>query len=91
MAVSETARKNHDELFPGRISTLQVTDPELTEVFGNFAFDEVLRNAALDTRTRLMVQLAALIGCQSLSGYRVMLAVLTEVRIAGSVPVLRST
>ena len=33
MAVSDTARKNHDELFPGHVSTLAVTDPELIEVW----------------------------------------------------------
>ena len=58
---------------PDRVSTLKVTDPELIEVFDNFAFDEVLRHSGLHTRTRLMVQLAALIGCQALSEYRVML------------------
>ena len=73
MAVSETARKNHDELFPGHVSTLAVTDPELIEYFDNFAFDEVLRHGNLDTRTRLMVQLAALIATQALGEYRVML------------------
>jgi len=73
MAISETARKNHDKLFPGRVSTLAVTDPELIEIFDNFAFDEVLRHTSLDTKTRLMVQLAALIGGQALSEYRVML------------------
>jgi len=73
MAISETARKRHDELFPGHVSTLAVTDPELLEILDNFACDEVLRHAALDTRTRLMVQLAALIGCQALREYRVML------------------
>jgi len=73
MAISETARRNHDELFPGHVSTLKVTDPELIEVFDNFAFDEVLAQSSLDTRTRLMVQLAALIGCQALSEYRVVL------------------
>jgi 4-carboxymuconolactone decarboxylase len=84
MAISETARKNHDELFPGHVSTLKVTDPELIEVFDNFAFDEVLQHSSLDTRTRLMVQLAALIGAQALSEYRVMLgAALT----AGVTPV----
>jgi alkylhydroperoxidase/carboxymuconolactone decarboxylase family protein YurZ len=55
---------------PDRASTLKVTDPELIEVFDNFAFDEVLRHSGLDTRTRLMVQLAALIGCQALSHAR---------------------
>jgi hypothetical protein len=28
MAISETAEKNHDDLFPGHVSTLKVTDPE---------------------------------------------------------------
>jgi 4-carboxymuconolactone decarboxylase len=73
MAPNEQAQKNHDELFPGHVSTLKVTDPELIEYFDNFAFDEVLRYGTLNTRTRFMVQLAALIGCQALSEYRVML------------------
>ena len=73
MAISEAARKNHDELFPNHVSTLAVTDPELVEYFDNFAFDEVLRYGDLDTKTRLMVQLAALIACQTLNEYRVML------------------
>lgn len=28
-------RRNRDQLFPGHVSTLQVTDPELAEVFGS--------------------------------------------------------
>ena len=84
MGISETARKNHEELFPGHVSTLAVTDPELIEYFDNFAFDEVLQYGDLDTRTRLMVQLAALIAGQALSEYRIMLgAALT----AGVTPV----
>src|SRR5271166_2084199 len=74
MAPNDRACKNHDELFPGHVSTLAVTDPELIEVFDNFAFDEVLRRGNLDSRTRLMVQLAALIACQALREYRAMLA-----------------
>ncbi len=73
MAPNEIARKNHDELFPGHVSTLAVTDPELIEMFDNFAFDEVLRHSHLDVRTRLMVQLAALIACQAVREYGVML------------------
>ncbi len=73
MAISETAQQNHDELFPGHVSTLKVTGPELIEIFDNFAFDETLRHSMLDARTRLMVQLAALISCQALREYRVML------------------
>jgi 4-carboxymuconolactone decarboxylase len=69
MAISETAQQNHDELFPGHASTLKVTDPELIEIFDNFAFDEVLQYSEPDARTRLMVQLAALIGGRALSEY----------------------
>ena len=59
--------------------TLKATDPELTEVFERFAFDEVLRYSNLDARTRLMVHLASLIACQGLTQYRVMLSTaLTE-------------
>ena len=72
MAPNERARKNHDELFPGHVSTLAVTDPELIETFDNFAFDEVLSHGYLDVRTRLMVQLAAMIASQALREYRVM-------------------
>ena len=73
MAPNKQARKNHDELFPGHVSTLTVTDPELIETFDNFAFDEVLSHGNLDARTRLMVQLASMIACQALREYRVML------------------
>jgi len=72
MAPNEQARKNHDELFPGHVSTLAVTDPELIEIFDNFAFDDVLRHGNLDARTRLMVQLASMIASQALREYRVM-------------------
>jgi len=74
MRPNARAQRNHDELFPGHVSTLAVTDPELIEYFDNFAFDEVLQHdGGLKTRTRLMVQLASLIACQALSEYRVML------------------
>lgn len=73
MPPNETARKRHDELFPGHVSTLAGTDPELIEVFDNFAFDEVPRHSNLDTRTRLMVQLASMIASQATREYRVML------------------
>src|SRR5512136_808384 len=73
MSISETALKNHEELFPNRKSTLMVTDPELIEVFDNFAFDEVLGYGSLDTRTRLMVILASMIASQAVAEYRVML------------------
>lgn len=73
MAPNKQAQKTHQELFPGHVSRLAVSDPELIETFDNFAFDEVLRDTKLDSRTRLMIQLAAVIACQALGEYRVML------------------
>jgi 4-carboxymuconolactone decarboxylase len=73
MNISETALKNHEELFPNRKSKLAETDPELIEVFDNFAFDEVLQYGNLETRTRLMVILASMIACQAVAEYKVML------------------
>jgi 4-carboxymuconolactone decarboxylase len=81
MAPNDIARKNHDELFPGHVSTLASTDPELIETFDNFAFDEVLRVSQLDVRTRLMVQLAAIIACQALREYRAMLGAALNVGV----------
>ncbi|PXA71913.1 carboxymuconolactone decarboxylase family protein [Cryobacterium arcticum] len=70
--ITPDAQKNHDELFPGHVSTLARTDPELIEYFDNFAFGEVPAEGTLTPKTRLMVQLAALIAAQALSEYRVM-------------------
>ena len=82
MAITETARKKHEELFPNRQSTLKRTDPELVEVFDNFAFDEVLRHGALETKTRLMAILASLIAQQTLAEYKVMLVGALNVGVA---------
>jgi 4-carboxymuconolactone decarboxylase len=73
MNISETALKNHEALFLNRKSKLAETDPELIEVFDNFAFDEVLQHGNLETRTRLMVILASMIACQALAEFKVML------------------
>ena len=72
MAPNAPAQQTHDELFPGYVSTLAVTDPELIDIFDNFAFDEVLAQSSLDVRTRLMVQLASMIASQALREYRAM-------------------
>lgn len=55
MAISEEAQRIHDALFPNHKSTLKVTDPELIEIFDNWAFGEVPKDGSLDTRTRLTV------------------------------------
>lgn len=73
MGISATAARNHARLFPGHVSTLKVTDPELIEVFDAFAFDEIPACGSLDERTRMMTILAALIASQTLGEYRAML------------------
>ena len=73
MNINDVATKNHEELFPNHKSTLKVTDPELIEVFDNFAFDEVISHGNLDTRTRLMVLLGSMIAGQALGEYKMML------------------
>src|SRR5947199_10280334 len=81
MAPNARAQKNHDELFPGHVSTLAVTDPELIETFDNFAFDEVLAYGALHTRIRPMIQLATLIASQALREYRLMVGAALTVSV----------
>lgn len=73
MVLTDTARENHDALFPGHVSRLAATDPELIEIFDNFAFDEILAHSALPTRLRLITQLAAIIACQAVNEYCFML------------------
>ena len=73
MPPNPRARREHEALFPGHVSTLAASDPELIEIFDNLAFDEVLRESRLDRRTRLMAQLAALIACQALAEWRILL------------------
>jgi 4-carboxymuconolactone decarboxylase len=48
MAITESARRNHEKLFPNHRSTLKITDPEFIEVFDNFAFDEIASRGSLD-------------------------------------------
>ena len=68
-------------MFPHHVSTLAVTDPELIEVFDNFAFDEVLAHTRLDTRTRLMLVLASIIGSQAVNEYKVMVGAALNVGV----------
>lgn len=81
MSISKTALKNHEVLFPNRKSKLMETDPELIEVFDNFAFDQVIMYGNLDTKTRLMVILASMIACQAVAEYEVMLGAALNVGV----------
>jgi 4-carboxymuconolactone decarboxylase len=72
MNLTAAAIKNHEELLPGHISTLQQTDPEFIELFDNFAFDEVIAHDDLDVKTRAMMILASTIGSNALTEFKVM-------------------
>ena len=79
--ISEAAHKHHEELFPNHKSTLKVTDPELIEVFDNFAFDEVLAHSKLDTKTRAILILASIIGSHAVSEFKIMVAAALNVGV----------
>ncbi len=81
MAITATAQRNPDALFPDHPSTLRATDPELVEIFDNWAFDDVIQDAPLDVRLRLMVQLAALIASHAVAEYRAVLSAALQVGV----------
>jgi len=68
--ISKTAHKNHEELWPNYQSKAQQTDPELIELFDNFAFDEVVNHDAMETKTRVLIIMASTIGSQALTEYK---------------------
>src|SRR6478736_9513216 len=77
MTISNAAKAHRDQLFGDRVSTLARTDPEFVAYFDNFAFDEILSDAAdlddsIDVHTRLLVQLAATLAAGGLTEFRVL-------------------
>jgi 4-carboxymuconolactone decarboxylase len=72
MSITEKAHKNHEELWPDYKSRALQTDPELIELFDNFAFDEVINYGNLDTKIRVMMILGSTIACQAQGEYKMM-------------------
>jgi len=71
--LTETAIKKHEELWPGYKSKAKETDPEMIQVFDNFAFDDVISYGNLDTKVRVMMILGSTIASQAQSEYKVMM------------------
>ena len=42
MAETKCSKEYHEKMFPGYHASLSETDPEFTEWFDNYAFDEVV-------------------------------------------------
>jgi 4-carboxymuconolactone decarboxylase len=72
MSITETAIRNHEELWPDYKSRAMQTDPELIELFDNFAFDEVIAYGNLDTKMRVIMILGSTIACQAQGEYKMM-------------------
>ena len=72
MSISDTANKNHEELWPEYQSKAKATDPELIEVFDNFAFDEVIGHDNMEPKNRVMMIMASTIGSQALTEFKLM-------------------
>jgi 4-carboxymuconolactone decarboxylase len=68
--LSENAIKNHEELWPNYSSKAKQTDPDLIEVFDNFAFDEVISHDRMDVKVRVLMIMASTIGSQALTEYK---------------------
>jgi 4-carboxymuconolactone decarboxylase len=81
ISLTENAIKNHKELWPDYESKASPTDPELIEVFDNFAFDDVISHHAMDVKDRLMIVIAATIGSQALAEYKMMVAAALNVGV----------
>lgn len=73
MSITDNAKKYHEKMFPRYESKLLKTDPEFTELFDNFAFDEVVQQDDLDDKTRFLAILATLLGCQGIDEFKTML------------------
>lgn len=70
VGLTKQAAKNHEELWPGYQSKAKITDPDLIQVFDNFAFDEVINHDTMDTKKRVLMVMASTIGSQSLTEYK---------------------
>lgn len=63
MQLTDRAAERLKKLFPEGNPVPESTDPELAEIFANFAFGEVPAEDILGEETRSLAVLAALLGC----------------------------
>lgn len=68
--LSAKAIMNHEQLWSDYISKAKETDPDLIEVFDNFALDEVISHDTMDVKTRTRLIMASTLGSQALTEYK---------------------
>lgn len=69
--LTKEAIKNHEELWPGYDSKAGKTDPELIEIFDNWAFDEVIQKSGnIDVKTRTIMIMGSCIAQGVLTEYK---------------------
>ena len=70
---SATNHKTSESWFPNYSTALRTTDPDLAEIFDNFAFGETQQYGNMDLRTRIMVTMASCIAQKALKEYEMLL------------------
>lgn len=69
-SLSAEAARNQSVWYASYTDKLTKTDPELAEIFGNFAFGDVQKYGQLSTRNRILVTMASTIATGSVTEYR---------------------
>ena len=70
VTLRDDARQRLEALLPGETSIFGGEDPELAEIFVNFALGDVPAHSDLDLRTRLLCTLASAVATQSRTLFR---------------------
>ncbi|MCC8094120.1 MAG: carboxymuconolactone decarboxylase family protein [Tannerellaceae bacterium] len=70
--LTDNARQTYRTLWPEGQNELAVTDPDLAEVFGNFAYEEAFNHSNMDIQTKVLMIMASTIGSNAPVQYRKM-------------------
>lgn len=73
MNLTEKAKNYREKIGADFLKEFEESDPEFAERMINFALDEVVNQDDLDDRTRMTAILAALLGCQGIDTFRMVL------------------
>lgn len=76
--ITQAAKDYRAKMFAGAPSTLAETDPEFAAIYENFAFDKVPNSSDLDEHSRFIAVLAALVGCQSVTVFPLVVSAALE-------------